>query len=219
MVDKLKIRAAGKADIRISWVVELAEYKFYKFEKKIPLKTLERYAVTRENFAKGRAKFVPTSAEVHLSKNGYVTDKKLYGQIAGVEYTSTYMKTFSIDWHDQDHWSYSPSKGEVYRIKMDAEGNEINRTVVKRNMFGYKPEAILGQILDGEIRNVPSVTEGRRVAHDIANKALPWSIELDGKSILIALAARPKMTYNEIVNVIKNEGGSVDAAGIIHRPE
>lgn len=214
---KLVCRAAGIEDIRISWVVECNEYKFYKFEKKIPVSKVQRYAITGENYQKGRVKGVPYSAEVHLTKKGYVTDKKLYGPLVGKEYKRSTMLTFSIDWHDQDHWAYSPEKGEVYRVKMDANGDEVDRTVVRRNMFGYKPQAILGQILDGEIRNVPNQQEGRRIAHDIVNKALPWSVEMDGKNILAILLTHPKMTYEEVVNIIKNEGGSVDKAGIIHR--
>lgn len=44
-----------------------------------------------------------------------------------------------------------------------------------------------------------------------------WSIEFDGKSILALCILKPKMTYAEIKNVILNEGGSIDAAGIVHR--
>lgn len=216
-MESLAFRAKGAADIRISWVVEFNEYKFYKFERKIPVKVLLRHAATGKNFKEGKAIAIPTSAEVHLEKKGYVTDKKLYGKIVGTEYSLSKMKTFQIDWHDQDHWAYSPSKGEVYRVKMDENGDEVDRTIVRRNMFGYTPQAILGQILDGEIRNVQSAQEGRRIAHDIINKALPWSVELDGKNILAILMTHPKMTYNEVVNVIKNEGGTVDAAGIIHK--
>lgn len=44
-----------------------------------------------------------------------------------------------------------------------------------------------------------------------------WSVEFDGKSILLLLAMKPKMSFNDIKLVIENEGGSVDAAGIIHK--
>lgn len=44
-----------------------------------------------------------------------------------------------------------------------------------------------------------------------------WSVDYDGKSILILLAKKPKMTYAEISIVIKAEGGYVDSKGIIHK--
>ena len=45
-----------------------------------------------------------------------------------------------------------------------------------------------------------------------------WSVEMDGKNIMALMAVKPKMTFNEVVNVIVNEGGSVDNNGIIHAP-
>lgn len=59
---------------------------------------------------------------------------------------------------------------------------------------------------------------GRRIRRDIPLTAIPWCVELDGKNIMAALVAKPKMTYAEIVNIIKNEGGTIDSAGIVHRP-
>lgn len=44
-----------------------------------------------------------------------------------------------------------------------------------------------------------------------------WSIEFDGKSILELYAAKPKMSYAEIREVILNEGGTINADGIIHK--
>lgn len=42
-----------------------------------------------------------------------------------------------------------------------------------------------------------------------------WSVEYDGKSILELMAAKSKMTYAEIENVIVNEGGYIKD-GTIH---
>ena len=48
------------------------------------------------------------------------------------------------------------------------------------------------------------------------NKAL-WSVEFDGKSILVLLYIKPKMSFEDIKCIIVNEGGSVDSNGIIHK--
>lgn len=44
-----------------------------------------------------------------------------------------------------------------------------------------------------------------------------WSIRFDGQSVVKILLEKPKFTFNDIVAVIENEGGSVDAIGIVHR--
>lgn len=48
-------------------------------------------------------------------------------------------------------------------------------------------------------------------------KQVKWCRDYDGKSIMELCLAKPKMTYNEIVNVIINEGGTVDKDGTVHR--
>lgn len=44
-----------------------------------------------------------------------------------------------------------------------------------------------------------------------------WSIEWDNKPVLLLVMQKPKMTYGEIIDVIKAEGGYVDSEGIIHK--
>lgn len=44
-----------------------------------------------------------------------------------------------------------------------------------------------------------------------------WSVEFDGKQILALLILKEKMTYEEVVRVITNEGGYVDSKGIIYK--
>ena len=44
-----------------------------------------------------------------------------------------------------------------------------------------------------------------------------WSVEFDGKLILGLLILKEKMTYEEVVQVITNEGGYVDSEGIVHK--
>lgn len=46
---------------------------------------------------------------------------------------------------------------------------------------------------------------------------LNWSIEWDNKPVLLLVMQKPKMTYGEIIDVIKAEGGYVDSEGIVHK--
>lgn len=59
--------------------------------------------------------------------------------------------------------------------------------------------------------------EGLRLRKTIPVQAVGWSIEYDGYPIMELIRKKPKMTFAEIRNVIENEGGSIDASGIIHR--
>lgn len=44
-----------------------------------------------------------------------------------------------------------------------------------------------------------------------------WSVEWDNKPVLLLVMQKPKMTYGEILDVIKAEGGYVDSEGIVHK--
>lgn len=44
-----------------------------------------------------------------------------------------------------------------------------------------------------------------------------WSVEFDGKNVMGLVALKPKMTYAEILIVIRAEGGYVDSNGTVHR--
>lgn len=44
-----------------------------------------------------------------------------------------------------------------------------------------------------------------------------WSIEWDNKPVLLLVMQKPKMSYGEIIDVIKAEGGYVDSEGIVHK--
>ena len=44
-----------------------------------------------------------------------------------------------------------------------------------------------------------------------------WSIEWDNKPVLLLVMQKPKMSYAEILQVIKAEGGYVDSEGIVHK--
>lgn len=51
---------------------------------------------------------------------------------------------------------------------------------------------------------------GERYTHN-------WSIEFDGKNVMGLVALKPKMTYAELLTVIRAEGGYVDSNGIVHK--
>ena len=51
---------------------------------------------------------------------------------------------------------------------------------------------------------------GERYTHN-------WSIEFDGKNVMALVMLKPKMTYAEILIVIRAEGGYVDSKGIVHK--
>ena len=51
-------------------------------------------------------------------------------------------------------------------------------------------------------------------AHNM--QLVKWSKEFDGKNIMALCIVKPKMTYNEILNIILSEGGTVDEDGTVH---
>lgn len=44
-----------------------------------------------------------------------------------------------------------------------------------------------------------------------------WSVQYDGHSVLELVGEKSKMTFAEIMRIIKNEGGYVDSKAIIHK--
>lgn len=76
-------------------------------------------------------------------------------------------------------------------------------------------------IIDEERYTSESVNHGSGIhwtnksgAHNM--QLVKWSKEFDGKNIMALCIVKPKMTFNEIMNVITNEGGTVDPDGTIH---
>ena len=93
-----------------------------------------------------------------------------------------------------------------------------NRILIETNL-DISPHAMLERLCDREYR-VPCAWANKKtkaVGPMIQLKEVKWSSELDGKSIMILLARYPKMSFGEIMMVIENEGGTVDAGGIIHK--
>ena len=44
-----------------------------------------------------------------------------------------------------------------------------------------------------------------------------WSVRFDNQHVMKIMLEKPKMTVSEIINIITNEGGSVDEYMIVHR--
>lgn len=44
-----------------------------------------------------------------------------------------------------------------------------------------------------------------------------WSVRFDNQHIMMIMLEKPKMTVNDIITVIINEGGSVDKNMVVHR--
>lgn len=111
----------------------------------------------------------------------------------------------------RDVWVLRKNKEGGYDLFLEKKGSETYTT-----HFMTKPtSSILCELIQsGSI--CKDMKNHHRVQKELTQ--LKWSIEFDGKSIIPLMMVKDKMTYAEIVNVIVNEGGSVDENGIIHRP-
>lgn len=112
-------------------------------------------------------------------------------------------------WRDCSHYIYDPREGKVWRCE---KGKDERRWVYDCSP-GLSPQAIAARIIDNDIRTQPA-SKGRRCREEYYAK-VKWSREYAGMSILVLLAAKPKMSYAEILNVLRNEGGDVDGEGRI----
>ena len=117
-----------------------------------------------------------------------------------------------------NYWEYS-KEGEQWNLYYVKRG--VNRRLAVANIGEYHPETIIAKIHDKEV----TVSECKHV-EDNLHRALRgpklisttnWSVEFDGKRLLALLIIKEKMTYEEVVRVITNEGGYVDSEGIIHK--
>ena len=178
--------------------------RFYHDKRKIPFHKVAKYAITGENIKKGN---------IIIKKDAIVRK----------EYIKDGMLTFDQEWYEQDHWAWDDKTGNVYRIKVQ------NNSETERKLCGNIPvtqsrESVLARILDRDITTSDAYdptnrSHARWVDGADTKQLVKWSVEMDGKNILAIVIAKPKMTYNEIRNVIINEGGSIDSNGIIHRPQ
>ena len=110
----------------------------------------------------------------------------------------------------RDTWILRKNPEEGYDLFLYKKGTETYTT-----HFMVEPScSIICELIQSG-----SVTADMKNHHAIQKELtqVKWSIMFNGKSILAFMAYRPKMTYKEIVDIIVNEGGSVDVNGIVHR--
>lgn len=116
-----------------------------------------------------------------------------------------------------NYWEYICEDGSwnVYYVKRGS-----NRRLAQCNVGDVGPKAILVRIHDRDI----SVSDCRKVeespGHQVGERTMVglfWSKEFDGKSVFDLMEQWPKMPYAHVKMVITNEGGYIDADGIIHK--
>lgn len=170
------------------------EIKFFKDERMVPVRA--QYKVTLQNWAKGR-----------VTKAG-----------EGMEYTN-YLK-FPMDWDEQDHWAYRCKHGVwyVYRVKMDNKQEVDRKLVGSTGETQYSNEAMLARFRDKmyKVQDEQMLHHSQSWSNKTYTAQVRWSDDYDGQSIIVLMMMKPKMTLDEIKNVILNEGGSVDKDLIIH---
>ena len=109
-----------------------------------------------------------------------------------------------------DVWVLKQNETEGYDLYLRKKGSETYTT-----HFMTKPS----HSMMIELIQSGSVTKDMKNHHRIEKQwtQIKWSVEFDGKTILELMQYKKKMSYADILNVIINEGGSVDENGIIHR--
>lgn len=184
-------------------------WRFYHDHITLPLKKRGKYQINDTNLKNGR---------VFIKKHGGFGPVK--AEIIQKEYTRANPYEIPQDYDEQSHWCYDDETGAVYRWQIGEQAN----TWKKKSLIGHvpphtSPKAVLAQILERDItvQQEYNSQDKHKVYKDQKMYQTKWCREFDGKNILALVIAKPKMTYNEIKNIIVNEGGSVDSAGIIHR--
>ena len=95
------------------------------------------------------------------------------------------------------------------------EDGSWNVYYVKRGSNRRLAQCNVGDISVSDCRQVEE--HHGRVQQEIVG--IFWSREFDGKSVFDLMEKWPKMPYAHVKMVITNEGGYIDADGIIHRKE
>lgn len=111
-----------------------------------------------------------------------------------------------------DKWILRKNPESGYDMYLLKKGSETYTT-----HFMVKPSdsIICEMIQSGSIHK--DMTNHHKMEKQLVQ--IKWSVEFDGKSLMELLKYKHKMSYKDVLNVIENEGGSVDTNGIIHRPE
>lgn len=118
------------------------------------------------------------------------------------------------------YWEYI-KEGEQWNLYYIKRG--INRRLAIANVGEFPPESIQTRLNNKEITvaDCSRLEEYQRERHCAKGPKVistnNWSVEFDGKSLLALLIVKDKMSYEEVVRVITNEGGYVDSEGIIHK--
>lgn len=189
------------------WEYHQGLWRWYNDERFIPFKKQVKYSINDANLKSGK---------VFIKKYSERSGKK--PELIQKEYTKKGMMSHEQQWFEQNHWAYDAKTGDVYRIKME-DGVEVERKLCGTVLPGTEPYKVGLRIEDRDItvRDAYNPEDRHRHQHWEIQHENRWSVEFDGKSILALVILKPKMTYAEIKNIIINEGGSVDAQGIIHR--
>ena len=113
------------------------------------------------------------------------------------------------------YWYYE--EPNLYYVKT----NPYNKRLVRTNLWKWSPERIIRCLADKEITaHEASSVEARENRRPVVPKVSctnNWSVEYDEKPILLLVMQKPKMSYAEVLDVIKAEGGYVDEQGIVHK--
>lgn len=191
------------------WEKHQGLWRWYNNERFIPFKKTGKYAINDNNLKNGR---------VFIKQYAAGSGKK--PELIQKEFTRHGMMSHEQAWYEQDHWAYDDKTGNVYRIKMQ-DCVQIERKLCGCVPLGTTPQQVGLRIEDKDIttRDEWNSQDKHRVFKDHKMYQVKWSVDFDGKSIMALLAIKPKMTFAEVKNVIENEGGSIDAMGIIHKPE
>lgn len=189
------------------WEKHQGLWRWYNPERFIPFAKKGQFAINDKNLQNGN---------VFIKKYSEASGKK--AEIIQKEYTVRGSIKHPQEWFEQNHWAYNDKTGDVYRIKME-DGVEVERKLCGNVPIGTTPQQVGMRIEDRDItvRDAYDSQAKHRVYKDYTLYQVKWCREFDGQSILALVQAKPKMTFNEIKNVIENEGGSIDSDGIIHR--
>lgn len=180
------------------WEKHNGLWRFYNPIRRIYYKKTARYAVNQKNLDAGKVHIDP--------KRGVIQS----------EYTVKGAKDFPQEWYEQDHWAWEEQTGNVYRIRMK-DGAQVERKLC--GQVKYR-QHVVQYLIDRDITSRDEYSNQDVHRHLPKDEYIPqvkWCREFDGKNIAALLILKPKMTFHEIMNVIINEGGSVDSMGIIHR--
>lgn len=158
-------------------------------------------------------------------ESGQPKSKKVVVKVR--EGSTQYRKMKMLRYPDSLQWLiHKEVDGEVWLYKpQKIEPHCYGRGTKAYNVTGWTYDMILNNCYKegfngNEVRQREGIKTrpiGPRTGLGI-DKEVMWCKEFDGKSIIPLVASRPKMTMTEIINVIVNEGGSVDENLIVHAP-